>query len=54
MLTIIWPALIAVLGALLYLLAAKPKYAELGRCLFLVGAFWTTYLLTGSHFQIGR
>jgi Na+/phosphate symporter len=54
MLTIVWPALIAVLGALFYLLSANAKRAELGKILFFVGAFWTAYLLTGQHFQIGR
>ena len=54
MLSIIWPLLIAVAGALLYALAANPKLAELGRIMFFCGLLWTVYLLTGAIFTVGR
>lgn len=54
MLTIIWPLLVVVAGALLYALAANPKLAELGRIMFFCGLLWTVYLLAGSSFAVGR
>lgn len=57
MLLIIWPLLIAVLGLVLWLInnpPANPKVGELGRILFQIGAFWTTYLLCGSAFSLGN
>jgi hypothetical protein len=53
MITIIWPLLIAVAGALVYAFAANPKLAEIGRILFFCGVLWTVYMLTGSTFAIG-
>jgi len=46
--------LIAVLGALLYALAANPKLAELGRIMFFCGLLWTVYMLAGATFAVGR
>jgi len=54
MLTVIWPLLIAVLGALVYAFAANPKLQNMGLVLFAVGIFWTVELLTGSSFSLGR
>lgn len=54
MLTIGLPALIALVGALLYGFAANGKAAEIGRILFFVGALWAVYALAGAgaHLRI--
>ena len=52
MLQIIWPLLIAVMGALLYAISASQKLAELGRIMFFCGLLWTVYLLAGATFRI--
>lgn len=54
MLLIVWPLLVAVLGALIYAFAARSDLKEVGRLLCFSGIFWTVYLLTGSQFRIGR
>lgn len=54
MLLIVWPLLVAVLGALIYAFAARPDLKEIGRLMCFSGIFWTVYLLTGSQFRIGR
>jgi hypothetical protein len=52
MVTIVWPLLVTVAGALVYALTVNPKLNEMGRLLFAVGALWTTYLLCGKAFMI--
>ena len=56
MVTIIWPLLVALAGALIYAFAIdrNPKLAEIGRILFFCGTFWTVYLLAGSTFALAR
>lgn len=51
---ILWPVLVAVVGALIYAFAARPDLKEIGRLLCFAGIFWTVYLLTGTEFRIGR
>ena len=51
MLLIIWPLLIAVIGALAYAFAANPKAAELGRLVFFCGFFFTVAVLAGKAFK---
>jgi Na+/phosphate symporter len=53
MLTIILPLLVAVVGALMYALAANAKLAELGRILFFVGAFFCVWVASGKVLAIG-
>ena len=47
------PALVAVVGALVYALSANPKAAELGRLAFAVGLLWAVYGLAGHVVRIG-
>ncbi len=41
---ILLPALVALLGLVVYLAAANPKAAELGRIGFFVGLLWGVFL----------
>ena len=50
--TILLPALVAVLGLLLYVIASNPKVCEIGRITFLAGIFVTTYVLSGHAVHI--
>lgn len=52
MITIIWPLLVAFLGALIYGFAKEGKAAELGRIAFFCGLFWVVWLLTGTTFRL--
>jgi Na+/phosphate symporter len=54
LLIIIWPLLVAAIGALIFAYAKSGALKEIGRLLFFVGAFWTVYLLTGREFRIGH
>lgn len=54
MLTILLPALIALVGLLMYALCANPKLARIGEILFFVGMFWVTYLLGSKTFTISK
>lgn len=51
-LTILLPLLVAVLGALVYLLAARPETKEMGRLCFFIGVLWAVYQVMGKalHF----
>lgn len=44
---ILYPLVIAILGLLVYLLAANPKASEIGRIMFFCGLFWLVYLFLG-------
>ena len=46
--TVIFPLVFMVVGALAYALAANPKIQELGRLLFMAGAFALAFLLAGQ------
>lgn len=54
MITILWPALITVIGLVIYALTTNPKLSEIGRLMFFAGLLWTVYLLSGSRFDFGR
>ncbi len=49
------PALVALLGALVYALASNPKLVELGRLAFLAGLIAFMFAVAGSttHVRIG-
>ena len=48
------PLLVAIIGLLLWALAANPKVAEAGKIsLFAVGMLWFVYGLTGKTIRIG-
>lgn len=51
MATILYPALVALVGALVYAFV-KNDARELGRLAFFAGLFWVVYLLSGkaAHF----
>lgn len=51
MITII-PALVALIGLLIYLLASNGKAQEVGRILFFVGAFFTVWGLSGQTVKL--
>lgn len=48
MATLIIPALMIVVGALMYALSANPKLAELGRLLFMAGAIGIAIAFSGN------
>lgn len=39
------PAIVALIGLVVYLLAEKPKVAELGRIFLFVGVFWLVFVM---------
>ncbi len=47
MLIIVVPLLVALIGALVYALAANGKVSELGRIAYFVGLLWTVYQVLG-------
>jgi|HubBroStandDraft_5_1064220.scaffolds.fasta_scaffold103739_2 hypothetical protein len=53
MLIILVPLLVCVVGCLIYALSANPKLSEMGRILFMVGAFWTVDRVSGSVVEMG-
>lgn len=53
MLIVIWPLLVALVGAFLYFSVSNPKWQKIGVILFAVGVYWTVGMLTGQHFTIG-
>ena len=52
MVTIIIPALMAVLGAAVYLFATNPKIAELGKVLCAAGLFAVAFAASGRTLSI--
>jgi hypothetical protein len=50
--TIVVPAVVLVVGALMYALAGNPKLAEIGRIAYFVGLLWLVYEVMGRtlHF----
>lgn len=52
----IWPAVFVLVGLLVYVLSANPKFQELGRILFFCGVFFVTALLTSQalHFPLTK
>ncbi len=53
MLIAIWPAAIAVIGLLIWLLAANPKASEAGKILFICGALVLTFVLARETLRLG-
>ena len=47
------PALVAIIGAALYLMAANPKAAELGRIAFFCGLLVLMFALAGHVLRFG-
>lgn len=52
MIVIIYPALVAILGALAYALSTNARVQELGRITFFCGLFWTVYVLIGHTTRV--
>jgi hypothetical protein len=50
--TIVVPAVVLVVGCLMYALAANPKVSEMGRIAYFVGLLWLVYEIMGRalHF----
>jgi len=52
LLTVIWPLILMLVGAAVYILSSNPKLMELGRVLFAAGAFALAFLLGSKTFAI--
>lgn len=52
MIQILFPALVAVLGVLVYALASNPKVAELGRIAFFCGLLVAVWILAGDKLHL--
>lgn len=50
----IWPLVIAIVGALMYALAANPKLQDLGRVVFFCGFFFLTAVLSTGVVHLTR
>jgi hypothetical protein len=46
------PALFAIVGLLMYALAANPKLCEIGRIMFLCGLFVALWSVAGEHVRL--
>lgn len=51
MVTIVYPALFAVVGALVYALTTNTKLTEIGRITLAVGLFWLLAILSRTSFH---
>ncbi len=49
----ILPAVVCIVGLLVYLLASNPKAVELGRLAFFAGLFCLTWALAGHTVRVG-
>lgn len=52
MFSAIIPLVMAVLGALIYILASRPTFQELGRLLFAAGVFALAFALSAYKFAV--
>jgi hypothetical protein len=52
MATIIYPVVVMIVGLLLYGFSTNPKLSAIGKDMFVVGLFWTVYLMTGRQFHM--
>ena len=53
MLIALVPAVVCLVGLVVYLLAKEGKPAELGRLVFFVGLLWLVYVLAGKVVKLG-
>lgn len=49
---ILYPLVVAILGLLVYLLAANPKAQEIGRIMFFCGLFWLVAMFSGRTLHL--
>jgi len=52
MILILVPALVAIVGALVYALSSNARVVELGRLAYAVGLFWAVYALAGHVLKL--
>lgn len=53
MLIAIFPVILAIVGVLMWALAANPKLAEIGKIMFFCGLFVTTWQAASWNIKIG-
>jgi Na+/phosphate symporter len=49
----IWPAVIMLVGLLMFMLIKNSDWRRIGEIMFFVGLFWMTYAILGHTLHIG-